>query len=357
MIVEFSFFSGDGSMMRIRMILVSAVYCACAVLPLRAGDAQPAEGVTALRREAEAVKALVTSPLAKDFLAKAEALPAISPRTVYRTADKTRYFGAPDVLTLPEAERASLEKIDVTEEFYYTTKYGTPIAYARPIDLLAAAGLESAERKRILDFGYGTIGHLRMLAALGAEVVGVEVDPLFPVLYGEPGDQGPVAGNSDFAGSVKLVHGRWPGEEPVKAAAGGPFHVILSKNTLKNGYIHPAEPVDERRLVKLGVDDETFVKALFAALQPGGYMMIYNICPAPAAPGKPYIPWADGRSPFPKTTWESVGFRVIAFDQDDTAVVRKMARALGWDQGESAMNVESDLFAVYTLVEKPGNPR
>jgi hypothetical protein len=32
-----------------------------------------------------------------------------------------------------------------------------------------------------------------------------------------------------------------------------------------------------------------------------------------------------------------------------------MGHALGWDQGENAMNLESDLFAQYTLVQKPNN--
>jgi SAM-dependent methyltransferase len=306
-----------------------------------------------IRREAQAVRALVRSPLATEFLAMADSLPSIAPRTIYRTADKSRYFRESDVRAMPETERAALEKMDVTEEFYYTTKYGTPIAYARPIEILGAAGLESAERKRILDFGYGTIGHLRMLAGLGAEVVGVDVDPLFPALYGEPGDQGPVTGTPKGAGMIKLVHGRWPAELAVNLAIGASYDLIISKNTLKNGYIHPAEPVDERKLVKLGVDDDTFVRALFSALKPGGRVLIYNLCPAPAPPGKPYIPWADGRSPFSKDMWGKAGFKVLAFDVDDSTAARAMARTLRWDKGESPMDVENDLFALYTLVEKP----
>jgi hypothetical protein len=81
-------------------------------------------------------------------------------------------------------------------------------------------------------------------------------------------------------------------------------------------------------------------------------VLIYNICPAPAKTGEKYIPWADGRSPFPKEMWESAGFKVFTFDHDDSPAVRVMGRALGWDQGEGAMDLENDLFGVYTLVEK-----
>jgi len=51
----------------------------------------------------------------------------------------------------------------------------------------------SVDGKRILDFGYGTVGHLRLLASLGADMVGVEVDPLLRALYSAPGDQGAIA--------------------------------------------------------------------------------------------------------------------------------------------------------------------
>ena len=82
-------------------------------------------------------------------------------------------------------------------------------------------------------------------------------------------------------------------------------------------------------------------------------MLIYNLCPAPAAPGKQVITWADGRSPFSRQTWEAAGFRVVAFDNDDSAAARRMAYLLRWDSGPEAMDIEKDLFALYTLVEKP----
>ena len=91
-----------------------------------------------------------------------------------------------------------------------------------------------------------------------------------------------------------------------------------------------------------------------AADPAGGRVLIYNLSPATAPPGKPYIPAADGRSPFARATWEKAGFRVLAFDQDDSGAARALGRALGWDRlSEQPMDLVTDLFATYTLAEKP----
>lgn len=105
-------------------------------------------------------------------------------------------------------------------------------------------------------------------------------------------------------------------------------------------------------LVHLGVADSAYVAALHRVLRPGGRVLIYNLCPAPAPPGKPYIPWADGRCPFPEAMWRAAGFRVVAFDRDDSPAARAMGHALGWDRG-GAMDLETDLFATWSLFEKP----
>ena len=187
-----------------------------------------------------------------------------------------------------------------------------------------------------------------MLATIGAHVVGVEVDPILRALYSSASDTGSLA-----RGRVVLVHGSWPGDSEVRASAGAGFDLFLSKNTLKRGYIHPEQPVDPDRLVHLGVTDEAFVAAVFESLVPGGLFAIYNLCPAPAPPGEPYIPWADGRSPFPREVFEAAGFEVLAFDEDDTLRIRDFGRALSWDEGEEAMDLQNDLFAWFTIVRKP----
>jgi SAM-dependent methyltransferase len=326
---------------------------AAAVLPQPRDGVDAPAGVARIRREAEALRPLVTSELAREFLRATADLPAVSPRTLYRDARRGSYLAEPEVTPLGAERRRALVPLTLDESFYYYTKYGSPLAYARPLELLARAGVHDVAGRKVLDFGYGTVGHLRLLAGLGADVTGVDVDPLLRALYSAVGDQGPVKGRTGRQGRITLVDGHFPANEAVRAAVGTGYDLIASKNTLKMGYIHPAEPVDDRLRVDLGVDDAGFVRALYSALRPGGRVLIYNICPAPSPPGQPYKPWADGRCPFPKAVWESAGFQIIAFDREDSEAAREVAHALGWDRGDTPIDLKADLFATYSLMRKP----
>ncbi len=150
-----------------------------------------------------------------------------------------------------------------------------------------------------------------------------------------------------------MLIGSFPADAGVRDAVGGGYDLFLSKNVLKRGYIHPERPAEEKHIIKLGVDDETFVRTIYGMLVPGGRALIYNLAPAQAPPDKPYITWADGRCPFARELWEKAGFKVIEFDRDDTPAARAMGHTLGWDEGEDKMDLERDLFGTYTLVEKP----
>jgi hypothetical protein len=94
------------------------------------------------------------------------------------------------------------------------------------------------------------------------------------------------------------------------------------------------------------------VREVHQRLAPGGWFLIYNLAPAPSKPDEPYKQWADGRCPFPKQMLEQAGFEVLKYDQDDSPAVRAMARALGWDEGEAKLDVENDLFGLYTLARR-----
>jgi hypothetical protein len=321
----------------------------------RASEPPKAEpqGRELLRKEAAAVQPIVITRLGREFLAGVTDLPAIEPRIVFRDETTREYYSPRQAAAMDSESRAKLAEKELDETFYYNTKYGTPLAYVRAFDLVANARLEDVAGKRILDFGYGGVGQLRLLAMMGADVVGVEIDSLQPALYREPSDQGAIKGRTGRDGRITLVNGRFPADEAVTRAVGNGYDLFISKNTLKNGYLHPERPVDKRMLVDLGVDDGAFVRKLFEIVRPGGLVLIYNICPAPAPPDKPYIPWADGRCPFPKTMCESTGFRVLAYDQDDTPAARSMATLLGWGEGDDGMDLEKDLFAMYTLLQKP----
>lgn len=76
------------------------------------------------------------------------------------------------------------------------------------------------------------------------------------------------------------------------------------------------------------------------------------MCPAPASPGASYIPWADGRSPFDRASWERAGFDLRELDRDDTPAIRRVAHVLRWDTGEDAVDIEHDIFATYTLARR-----
>ena len=314
-----------------------------AFLLLLLGVAAPTR-LERFREEAAALQPLVSQDLTRRFLAATAHLPSVTTRTIYRDSARTRAWSAAEAAALPDTQRARLVPRELDEAFYYDTRYGTPLAYARVLELLAAHGVKQVKGARIADFGCGTLGHLRLLASLGADCTGIDVDPLLRALYSEPGDQGAVG-----EGRVRLVTGQWPSTDAITAEVGDDYDLFLSKNTLKNGYLHPAEQVDPRMLVHLGVSDSAFVAAMARSVKRGGRVLIYNLCPAPAAAGKPYIPWADGRCPFPRQAWEAAGFRVIAFDADDGKAARAMGHALGWDQGASAMDLERDLFAHYSL--------
>jgi hypothetical protein len=306
-----------------------------------------------LRSEAVSLAPLVQTPWVRDFLAATAALPSVPTRVVYVDEADDLAYTDHQAQELDADVLATLDRRELDEQYYYFTRYGTPLAYARPLDLLAEHGLDGIEGRRIFDFGYGGIGHLRLLASLGADAVGVEVDPVLDALYSTSTDTGTIEGVGAASGRIKLVHGSYPAEANVRAAVGGGFDVIISKNVLKRGYVHPAEPVDPEQLVHLGVSDEAFVAAFFEALVPGGLVMIYNLCPAPAPAGEPYIPWADGHSPFPRELLEAAGFEVLLFDQDDTETIRSFGRALDWDEGEEAMDLQNDLFAWFTILRKP----
>lgn len=237
------------------------------------------------------------------------------------------------------------------------------MAYVRPYEILGQDGFSSFSGKKILDFGYGGVGPLRLTAANGATAVGVDVDPMLPNLYQNPEDQGKVKTRTWRSGSIKMVHGRFPAEAEANKEVGGNYDLVISKNTLKNGYIHPPAnaKVDPAKLIDLGVSDDTFLRVLNKLLKPHGRVLIYNICPAPAPPGKPYIPWADGHSPFSAEEWENAGFKIVAFDQDDSVAARAMGKILGWDEpnkpGDEPTDLNKSIFAWYTLVEKVSEPQ
>ncbi len=314
-----------------------------------------------LRKEAEALKALVKTPVAAQFLNAVKVLPQPLARTVYRTKDRSKAISQAEWQKLSNEEQEQYTARVCPPEFYYLTGYGSPLVYSRVLEVMAWStqpATTSLRNLKVLDFGYGTIGHLRLMAACGARASGVDVEPMLAALYSEKGDTGAVQTGlltleGRLVGQTRIFTGRWPAEPSLVTEIGDNYDIITSKNTLKAGYIHPARPVDERFLVKLGVTDEEFLAATFKSLNSGGTFIIYNICPAQAPLDKPYLPHADGKSPFTKDQFTAAGFEILAFDVDDQAAVLDYWFALGYNEGKTREETAKDIFAWYTIVRKP----
>lgn len=333
--------------------------------PAETQDAPPfpqLHPVEILRQEAAAVLPMLAGDEAVRFVLSVGWLPTVDDRVIWVNREKREARSEMEMAETPEAERAGFEQRTLPASFYYNTRFGSPLAYVRAIDLAArhTGELTVIKGRRILDFGYGNATHLRMMASMGSDVTGVDVDPILRALYSNPDDTGTIPGAlldpPAPAGKLTLVHGSWPGkpDDPasvkVREQVGGSFDLIISKNTLKNGYINPEKPVDPKMLVHLGVSNEAFVEALAGALRPGGLLIIYNLSPKQREDS--YIPWADGRCPFPREMLEAKGFEVIEFDRNDDDFARRMGQALGWDRGDQPMDLQNDLFALYTILRR-----
>jgi SAM-dependent methyltransferase len=304
----------------------------------------------AMRASADALAPLGRTELARKFLAATAALAEPSARTVHRNREKGTALSQRAYDALAADERAGFTPRPCTPAFYYETGYGSPLVFVRLLEL-ASPHLVRAERPKVLDFGYGSIGQLQLLAHCGFDAHGVDVEPMFAALYSEPGDTGPIG-----TGSAAIHTGQWPADKGLRDAIGGGFSLITSKNTLKAGYIHPKPPagqaVDPKKLVHLGVSDGEFLKSVHDALLPGGVFVIYNICPPQNPPDKEYIPWADGLSPFAREDFEKAGFEVLAFDVDDQAWVLDCFAKLGYTDGVAREEAAKQYFCWCTVVRR-----
>ncbi len=307
--------------------------------------------------QATALDDLVRTNVAESFLGALGHLPGVEEGRAVRYDRETgeaMTVTAFDALEPEDPDRERFGVLPVDDTLYYTRLFGTPALYARALDLASAHGVTTLDDTRVLDFGFGQVGHLRAMASLGAHCTGVEVNPLLEAMYSEPGDTGLIERHSEAPegppGTLRLFYGSWPSDDATRAHVGGRYDLIISKNVLKRGYIHPEREADPAQLIDLGVTDEAFIGALKEALVPGGLVVIYNFSPKQASPDEPYIPWADGRCPFDAEQWEAGGFEVLAHDEQDTerAIAHFVAVGAGTQEG-----LEGNLFGMYTVVRRP----
>lgn len=306
----------------------------------------PTPALQQLRADAQAVAPFAASPAAREFLHAVTFLPSQQPREVYVNKARRQTLSPAQHSELSFEARVGFERVVHDEAFYYATFYGTPVAYVRPLDIAAQNGLRSLSGARVLDLGYGAIGAVRMMASAGATVSGLDVDSLLPALYREPSDQGVVRGNTLVVGSLALFNGVFAGDRALTHTVGRDHDLIVSKNTLKRGFMKPAdgEKSNRKLWVDFGVPDAALLAALHQALKPGGLLVIYNLS------GKfdPAKPSTDGRSPFDRAAFEAAGFEVLALDATDDIAARAMGQALGWQNDMG--NLSENLFGLFTVV-------
>lgn len=284
--------------------------------------AKPGSIVAEIKGEIEKVTPIIKGKWTQAWIGRAGDLPPVKPFLI----------------------KAGERDVTIDESLFYSGRYGTPLAYARAFDLAESLGFAPTEGGKVFDFGYGSIGHLRLLALAGMDVTAVDVDPLLTEMYKDA--TGPLG-----KGSVRLLSGKFPAEPTLVEQAGDGYELFISKNTLKRGYIHPArEPASPKHIIELGVTDEAYLAQVAKMLKPGGFFVMYNLCPPKAPADKPYIPWADGECPFTKEQLDAAGFEVLAYDVVDDIPARELGKCLGWDQ--MGMKLDTDLFAWYTIAKR-----
>jgi hypothetical protein len=324
---------------------VAAALVSCGrIAPVGSDLSTPSATTNALAKDAALLKPQMKHAAALEFLRGVEKLTPQLSRIVYTHVKERRTISPAQYEALQPNDRAGFERVEHDENFYFSTHYGTPVAYARAVEFAGMHGLSTLNNARILDIGYGAIGGPRMLAGAGAQVSAVDVDSLLPALYRTPNDQGRVVGIDGRVGEITLFNGVYAGNATLTKLIGKDFNLILTKNTMKRGFMQPTN--GRPPFVSFEANDEVLLDTLYDALAPGGLLVIYNITGA-LDPAKPAT---DGRSPFTREQFTRANLNVLALDINDDVATRAMGKALGW--GKQMGDLEKNLFALYTVVQR-----
>lgn len=304
----------------------------------------------ALLDDAEQLRVIYTSPQSRSMLDQIEHLPVCEPVTVHAAWRPNRGYTATQYESLDASEQEGLRQLDLEPADQYTTFYGTPLVYARILDLLHkhAPGF-AVQDARIMDLGYGQLGQLRLWAQMGADVTGVEIDPILTAIFTDSNAVGDLDESPATPGSVTLIEGSWPNDETTRKQVGDRYDLLVSRNLLKRGYVKPAQ-LNPKFPPPVGweMTDAEMLKHVHDLLAPGGIVVIESLGPKP----DPQKPWSDISNPWSEQAWIDSGFEVLAHDQDESDYARTMGAALGWDD---QMNLETDIFGVYSVYRKQAN--
>jgi hypothetical protein len=264
-----------------------------------------------LRDEATQLLPLVQSPLARAFLAAVPDLSAApGTRTVFYNRDTRDALSAAEAESRSDSAPAGYQKRELDEHFYYYTKYGTPLASVRALDLVGQAAAER-EGRRVFDFGFG-IG--QPSARGGADVTGQGTGSLSK-LYASRGHGCGAACRRQALGPPVLEPRPHPAASALRRVSADSVvarvaaaTLFVSKNTLKR---HVPGDVDPNSSCTWARCDLRAVYGL------RGRRLLHDLQPesARSKPDEPYKRRSDGRSPFARVARKG---SVLAFDQDDT---------------------------------------
>ncbi len=322
------------------------------VAPVEKKAAEPtkkfASVLEKMKSDAVSLEKAFKGPRAALFLEAVKTMDEVGHREIYSvpgalnnvSLNGEKQFYTPDEFAaLTPEEQAKLEKHNLNVEFYYSTKYGDMLSYTLVLNALDRAKVGNVRQdNKLVDFGFGYIGHLRGLAMMGLNVVGIDVDPLLKTLYSRPDDTGTIAGPAGIEGQLRLAIGFYPKDPQVKKKVGMNMDVFMTKNTLKAEYLKPIDGSDPS--ISLGVDDQTFLKAIHEALVPNGIFIAYNTCDAPIT---------NCAFPFDRDMVEKTGFRVASWNEDDTEAALRLWYILGRDK--EGVDI-SKLKASFTLLQR-----
>lgn len=286
------------------------------------------------RRLEKKLEPTLKVPWIKKWAQQIDKLKSVKTTTWWCTKDRQKCLSEK-----PAADAGVYDERKVDDEYVWG-RIADPLGYVRAFEVLNENKFDPTGKK-ILDFGYGNVSQLYMLAHTGVDVHGLEVDSLIPLTSKH------LTGKVGAKGSLTLHHGYFPSDERlVKELEGQKFALWMSKNTMKRGYVHPTD-ANTKTQIDLG-DDAKLLATIKSELAPGGFFFIYNIAPAQTVP---YKAMADGACPFSKETLTAAGFEVIAHDVNDTEKMRAYAKTLEWNADWP--DLETTLVATYTLCRKP----
>jgi hypothetical protein len=333
--------------------LVLMVLLACFLAPAAPRPQPPEEGedpsarsVEALRAEAARLLPHIRQPGAQRYLIATSYLPLHGDRQVWVERDGPRILAPEAHEALPEAQRSGFTPRTIDEHEYYYLGGVSPHAAARAIDIACehlGAGWDPLSGKRILVIEPTSIATPRLLASIGGDVVAVTSDPLFRTLYEPTGDTGvvpgiPAGGEARMPdGRLTIVEGTWcPGGDG--SPAGAAFDLILLVQGLPGQ--RAARPGERTR----DVNQEVLAASAFRVLRPGGAWVTYTVR-AGEGDAPPVQPSREAL--------EKAGFEILAYDREDDEMIRHVGRALRWDKGTRALNLDAELFAAYTVARRP----